>query len=78
MEKKYRKLWFWNGTIGFALIGAGLSVTIDALALRLDDVAWWVWGAEGTAGLVLFMAGLAFFGDAVRCRVFMDLEAEKP
>ena len=74
MEKKYRRLWFRSGAIGCTLIGAGLSVTLDALALRLDGAAWWVWGAEGTAGLIVFMAGLAFFGDAVRYRVHMDRE----
>ena len=60
MEKKYRRLWFRSGAIGCTLIGAGLSVTLDALALRMDGAAWWAWGAEGTAGLIVFMAGLAF------------------
>ena len=72
MEKKYRKLWFRRGAIGCTLIGTGLSITLDALAHRLNDADWWIWTGEGTAGLVVFMAGLAFFGDAVRYRVHMD------
>ena len=74
MEKKYRRLWFRSGAIGCILIGAGLSIALDALALRLDGAAWRAWGAEGTAGLIVLMAGLAFFGDAVRYRVHMDRE----
>ena len=74
MEKKYRKRWFRRGAIGCTLIGAGLSIALDALAHRLNDADWWIWTGEGTAGLVGFMAGLAFFGDAVRYRVHMDRE----
>ena len=77
MEKKYRRLWFRSGAIGCTLIGAGLSVTLDALTLRLNEADWWVWAGEGTVGLVVFMAGLAFFGDAVRYRVHMDRESNK-
>ncbi len=75
MEKKYRKLWFRHGAIGCTLIGAGLSITLDALAHRLNNAEWWIWTGEGTAGLVVFMAGLTFFGDAVRYRVHMDRES---
>lgn len=74
MEEKYRKRWFRRGAIGCTLIGAGLSIALDALAHRLNDADWWVWAGEGTAGLVVFMTGLAFFGDAVRYRVHMDRE----
>jgi hypothetical protein len=34
-----------------------------------------MWAGEGTVGLVVFMAGMAFFGDAVRYRVHMDRES---
>ena len=59
------------------LIGAGLSVTLDASAQRMAGEEWWVWGLEGTAGLVMFMSGLGFFGSAVRYLVRMDLSEEK-
>ncbi|HBP45092.1 MAG TPA: hypothetical protein DD635_04270 [Flavobacteriales bacterium] len=77
MEKNYRNLWFRSGAIGCSLLGAGLSVTLDALACRLNDASWWVWVTEGMVGLVVFMSGLAFFGDAIRYRVHMDHEARK-
>ena len=64
--------------MGCLLIGSGLSVTLDASAQRLGEAAWWIWAGEGTLGLVVFMAGLAFFGDAVRYRVQMDQESAQP
>ena len=76
MQRNNRTSWFRSGAIGCTLIGAGLSVTLDALAQRLGGADWWIWAAEGTAGLVVFMAGLAFFGDAVRYRVHMDRDKQ--
>lgn len=58
------------------LIGAGLSVTLDASAQHMAGEAWWLWGFEGTLGLVIFMCGLGFFGSSVRYLVLMNL-AEK-
>ena len=55
------------------LIGAGLSVTLDASAQRMAGEACWLWGFEGTLGLVVFMSGLGFFGSAVRYLVLMNL-----
>ena len=55
------------------LIGAGLSVTLDALAQRIAGEAWWLWGFEGTLGLVIFMSGLGFFGSSIRYLVLKDL-----
>ena len=75
MQKSLRTLWWQRGATGCLLLGAGLSVTLDASAQRLGEAAWWMWAGEGTVGLVLFMAGLAFFGDAVRYRVHMDRES---
>ena len=58
------------------MIGAGLSVTLDASAQHMAGEAWWLWGFEGTLGLVIFMCGLGFFGSSVRYLVLMNL-AEK-
>lgn len=59
------------------LIGAGLSVTLDASAQRMAGEAWWLWGFEGTLGLVIFMSGLGFFGSSVRYLVLMNLTGEE-
>ena len=63
--------------MGCLLIGAGLSVTLDASAQRMAGEEWWLWGLEGTLGLVIFMSGLGFFGSAIRYLVRMDLSEEK-
>ena len=52
-------------------------MTLDASAQRMAGEAWWLWGFEGTLGLVVFMSGLGFFGSAVRYLVRMDLSEEK-
>ena len=76
-HQSFRTLWWRHGGLGCLLIGAGLSVTLDASAQRMAGEEWWVWGLEGTAGLVMFMSGLGFFGSAVRYLVRMDLSEEK-
>ena len=69
-----RALWWRHGGLGCLLIGAGLSVTLDASAQRIAGEAWWFWGLEGTLGLVIFMSGLGFFGSSVRYLVLKDLK----
>lgn len=44
----------------------------DAAYRRLSESVVEIWVAEGTLGFVLFMAGLSFFGSAVRYMVHMD------
>ena len=72
-HQNLRTLWWRHGGLGCLLIGAGLSVTLDASAQRMVGEAWWLWGFEGTLGLVVFMSGLGFFGSAVRYLVLMNL-----
>lgn len=69
-----RALWWRHGGLGCLLIGAGLSVTLDASAQRMVGEAWWLWGFEGTLGLVIFMSGLGFFGSSVRYLVLKDIK----
>ena len=51
---------------GLVLLGAGLSVAMDASTRRAlgHDRSCWV--ARGTVGLALVGSGLSVFGDAVR------------
>ena len=71
-----RKRWFAHGTTGFLLMGTGVSVTLDAAMRRITETHWEIWVGEGTLGLVLLMAGMAYFGSAVRYLVHMDRIAE--
>lgn len=48
---------------GLALVGAGLSIAVDAGTRRAAGRPWFV---QGTAGLVVLGSGLSVFGDAVR------------
>jgi len=75
-HQNFRTLWWRHGGLGSLLLGAGLSVTLDASAQRIAGEALWLWGLEGTLGLVTFMSGLGFFGSSVRYLVLMNL-AEK-
>ena len=72
-HQNLRTLWWRHGGLDCFLIGAGLSVTLDASAQRMVGEAWWLWGLEGTLGLVIFMSGLGFFGSSVRYLVLRDL-----
>lgn len=38
----------------------------------MAEAHWEIWVVEGTAGLILTMAGLAFFGSSVRYLVHID------
>jgi hypothetical protein len=68
--------WWKHGSLGFLLFGTGLSVLLDASAKRMAEMKWEIWFAEGTAGYILLMSGLAFFGSAVRYLVLMNLESK--
>lgn len=53
---------------GLVLVGAGLTVAMDASARRAAGGGRPAWLALGTVGLVLVGSGLSVFGDAVRRR----------
>lgn len=53
---------------GLVLVGAGLTVAMDASARRAAGARAAGWLARGTVGLVLVGSGLSVFGDAVRRR----------
>jgi hypothetical protein len=50
------------------LVGAGLTVAMDASLRRAAGSPPAGWLARGTVGLVLVGSGLSVFGDAVRRR----------
>lgn len=53
---------------GLVLVGAGLSVAMDASTRRAAGARPAAWLSQGTVGLVLVGSGLSVFGDAVRRR----------
>ena len=66
-----RTKWLVFAPLGLSLIGFGLSVTLEANRLKTIGEPWF---ALGTLGLVILNAGVAVFGDAVKCRAIIELE----
>lgn len=71
-QDSVRRRWFLHGALAYTCIGAGLSMMMDASALRTDSPEDWTWFWEGTLGLVVLMTGLSFFGNAIRLWIRMD------
>lgn len=60
---KYKKLIFPG--VSLALIGMGLSISIEAGFWKSNGRPLWEWISMGTIGLVLFNSGLSLFGEAI-------------
>ena len=60
------KTWLWQAPLGLVLVGAGLSMAIDAGTCKAYGQTWFWYGS---LALVVFNAGLCGFGGAVRKRV---------
>lgn len=65
--------WKILAPVGLILIGAGLSVAIDAALERNAGAALWSWVGMGTLGLILTNAGISLFGDAVKRRMWDEV-----
>lgn len=64
MQKKTLR-WLIQSVSGLLLTGTGLSMYIDAGVNKLSGEPWFWYG---TAGLVVFQAGLSLVIDGVRFR----------
>ncbi len=60
-----KKRWLLQATAGLVLIGAGLSMAIDAGMQKQNGQAWI---AYGTMALVIFNSGICLAIDAARYR----------
>jgi len=60
---KYKKLILPG--VSLALIGMGLSISIEAGFWKWNGYPTWEWVSMGTIGLVIFNAGLSLFGEAI-------------
>ena len=60
------KTWLWQAPLGLILVGAGLSMAIDAGACKANGQPWFLYGSFA---LIVFNAGLCVFGGAVIKRV---------
>ena len=64
--------WFLLAPLGLTLVGAGLSITGQAMALRNQRKGFWRWFLLGTLGLVVLNSGISVFGDAVKRKAVQD------
>ncbi len=62
------RTYLWLAPVGLLLVGAGVSVAVDAAVRRHDGAATRRWAGQGAAGLALVNSGLSLVGDAVRRR----------
>ncbi len=60
------KTWLWQAPLGLVLVGAGLSMAIDAGTYKANGQPWFWYGSFA---LVVFNTGLCVFGGAVIKRV---------
>ena len=51
--------------VSLALIGMGLSLSIEAGFWKWNGYPTWEWVLMGTLGLLIFNTGLSLFGEAV-------------
>ena len=59
---------------GLALVGAGVSVAMDAGLRRQAGAQTTAWVGQGTLGLSVMCAGLSIFGEAVALRALEMLD----
>jgi hypothetical protein len=67
-----KRNWLIFSILGLILIGAGLSLAIDAGFYRLHNPEGWNWICYGTCALVVFNSGICCFGQGVIYKVKFD------
>ena len=65
VSNKHKKRWLIFAPLGLVLIGAGLSMAIDAGFYRMKGATTINWVLYGTGALIVFNTGLSFFGRAI-------------
>lgn len=71
-DQNHRKHWAILAPLGLVLVGAGLSMAIDAGMQRMQGAETLNWVIYGTFALVVFNSGLCVFGQAVIHKVKED------
>jgi hypothetical protein len=69
---QFKRRWFSLSGLGLGLTGAGLSV-VGYAAQMMGPAPVPIWFCWGLTGLILFNAGLACLGEAVKYRTFLEL-----
>lgn len=77
----YQKKWWRHSVIGVTLTGLGINFIGEAIIIKsnspdefdLGHAALWFW--IGLFGLVALNAGISFIADAVKNRIYMEMES---
>jgi hypothetical protein len=77
----YKKKWWRHSVIGVTLVGLGINFIGEAIIIKghgpeefdLGHAALWFW--IGLFGLVSINAGISYVGDAVKQRIYMEMES---
>lgn len=67
-----KRKWLIFSILGLILIGAGLSLAIDAGFYRMQNPEGLNWIYYGTFALIVFNSGICCFGQGVIYRVKLD------
>lgn len=78
----YAKKWWRHSVIGVTLVGLGINLVAEATIIKngglaafdLVHAATWFW--IGLFGIAAINAGICFVADAVKQRIFMEMEAK--
>lgn len=79
----YKRKWWRHSVIGVTLVGLGINLVAEATIIKssgpevfdLAHAALWFW--IGLFGLVSINAGISFVADAVKQRIYMEMESGK-
>jgi uncharacterized membrane protein HdeD (DUF308 family) len=79
----FKKKWKKHSLIGVALVGLGINLIGEAIIIKgnspaefdLGHMALWFW--IGLFGIVSINAGICFIADAVKNRMYLELEERK-
>jgi hypothetical protein len=66
--------WLLFSPLGLTLIGFGLTLVTDAARAKSAGEDWFWYG---TLALVVFNAGIAFFGEGVKNAVLVSLQERR-
>jgi hypothetical protein len=72
--KKHFKFWLIYSISGLVVIGAGLSLFGEALAIKIGGAETSNWFWWGTGALVVFNSGISLVGNGIKHRVHYERE----
>ncbi len=76
----FKKKWWRHSIIGVMLVGLAINLIGEAIIIKgnspeefdLGHMALWFW--IGLFGIVCLNAGISFIADAVKQRIYMEME----